>query len=359
MTKSSFRTKMDKSSSIAVKAIEDEAMSYQFNFGTQTKVRLRKSLAATGNLHLLDTTLLTKAVHDEHGAKLADRYLKKLASLEIGAKFSKNPDYSAYTGFRFITLLDCLHPLRAHTAYDKVVDFKSTLQAMLPNHPSIWLLGAIECEVVNMEKMRDVNSVKTDGETRKLNVLESMLAKMKPNEQNLPSYFLIHFHGIVHCKSEFELDLFDKAIRKKARWSREKRQFQSKMLSTSFNNIVKSTENSLIDIAGYITKGGNEWIKRNNFLRYKLSFDQENYQSMDAWESLHWRKPELRKEHNEEGITDTLSMNTYEITQLALLIDQMMSMNSTRTGYLIDSVAFKKLSTTAAFKNANKRSTLF
>lgn len=43
----------------------------------------------------------------------------------------------------------------------------------------------------------------------------------------------------------------------------------------------------------------------------------------------------LKQEHTEDGIEDPLSLSVQEICELALLIDAMMNLNRTRTGYLV------------------------
>ena len=55
-----------------------------------------------------------------------------------------------------------------------------------------------------------------------------------------------------------------------------------------------------------------------------------------TWVAKNWRRSEmLRQEHSEEGIVDLLSMTADEVLQLAVVIDGLMSLNRTRTGYLV------------------------
>lgn len=358
----SFKKRLQASSRKAMTAMREEALHRQFMVGSHTKIRLRKALSITNRLDLLDVTLLSKEVRTSHAQKMAKRFIGKLKSRSIALKSSKQSGKTAQSNFRFITLIDSVTRLSADVAIKKVIEFKSSVEELLLHHPKIWMLGAIECEVINMEMMRKIKLDNTDSEAeaRKLNVCESMISRLKPNDQALNVFFLIHFHGIVQSNSTLDLDLFLKSITSKAKWKREPRQFQAKSLSKEFNKQTKAAEDNLQDIAQYITKGGNDWIKRQSYLRYKLSFDQERDMSEDAWIAKEWRRNEiLRQEHAEEGIVDSLSMTPYEITQLAILIDKMMALNKSRTGYWIDSVQFRKLSTTAAYKNRDRISTLF
>ena len=74
------------------------------------------------------------------------------------------------------------------------------------------------------------------------------------------------------------------------------------------------------------------------YLRYKIGFesDDELVNDQASWEAKNWRKNELlRQEHALDGITDMLSLTVQEIVQLTLVIDGLMGLNRTRTGYLI------------------------
>ena len=74
------------------------------------------------------------------------------------------------------------------------------------------------------------------------------------------------------------------------------------------------------------------------YLRYKIGFeaDDELVNDETSWVAKNWRKNKLlQREHAEEGITDVLSLTAHEIGQLAVVIDQLMGLNSKRTGYLV------------------------
>jgi Zn-dependent oligopeptidase len=77
-------------------------------------------------------------------------------------------------------------------------------------------------------------------------------------------------------------------------------------------------------------------------LRLKMAelFGFENY-SEDVtdeamWEAINWRRNKLlQQEHKTDGLTDLLSLTNQQILELAILIDKMMGLNRTRTGYLV------------------------
>jgi hypothetical protein len=97
-------------------------------------------------------------------------------------------------------------------------------------------------------------------------------------------------------------------------------------------------EKNLTHIATYITKGGNDWYANKAYLRYKIGFENDDAQVNDeaTWVAKNWRRSEmLRQEHSEEGIVDLLSMTADEVLQLTVVIDGLMSLNRTRSGYLV------------------------
>jgi hypothetical protein len=95
-------------------------------------------------------------------------------------------------------------------------------------------------------------------------------------------------------------------------------------------------DSNLKDIARYITKGGNDWIGNKAYLRYKLCFDGRDASDEEAWVQENWRKNEiLKQERIEDGLEDALSLNQYEISCLAEVIDRMMNLKRNRIGYLV------------------------
>ncbi|MBK9306887.1 MAG: hypothetical protein IPM58_07335 [Nitrospira sp.] len=253
---------------------------------------------------------------------------------------------TAHDRLRFLTILQGFEVLDVSKTLKQVRGFKDQLRTVMEGCRGLWCLGAIEVEVVSMEMMRQLKD-QTDSETRKLAVCEFMEKRLAKRNQGLSSYFLIHFHGVVVANRPRYFHELEKQL--KLLWKHEPRQVQVKPLSHMFNGKPKQLEKSLKDIARYVTKGGNDWIGKKAYLRYKLGFDNEHLETEDAWVNRNWRRNKtLQGEHREEGLEDVLSMTRSEIYALAQVIDGMMAMSRNRTGYLVlgKSKRKKKLTTT-------------
>jgi len=338
-----LKSQMKKSLKRTADAINDDYKRKRFNYGSHNKVRLNKALASVGKYEVQDSTLLSPHVHKIHSRKLADRYLKRIAHYKnLGYK-----NNSVTEKFRFLTLLHSVEIMDVQRTLQTIKKFQLQLQNTIEGSKGIWCLGTVEVEVINIEKMRMIHEDQTASEARKLNVIESMIKRLRKNDQYLSSFFLVHFHGIVTASSQYRFNDFADALKKNKVWKREPRQIQLKPISTQFKSKSKSLDNNLADIATYITKGGNDWIGGKSYLRYKLAFENEYLFNEDEWVNKNWRRNELLKqEHSEEGLEDALSMNVSEIVSLASVIDQMMSFNRTRTGYLVFAKSKRKLTTT-------------
>lgn len=338
-----FKSQMKKSLKRTADAINEDYKRKRFNYGSHNKVRLNKALASVCKYELQDTTLLSPSVHEIHSKKLADRFLKRVVHYKnLGYK-----NTSATDKFRFFTLLHSVEIMDVERTIQTIKKFQLQLKNTIERINGIWCLGAVEVEVINIEKMRMIHTEQTESEARKLSVIESMIKRLKKNDQLLSSFFLVHFHGIVTASSQSRFNDFADVLKNNKEWKREPRQIQLKPISTQFKSKSKSLDKNLVDIARYITKGGNDWIGGKSYLRYKLAFENEYLFNEDEWINKNWRRNEvLKQEHSEEGLEDALSMNVSEIVSLAFVIDQMMSFNRTRTGYLVFAKSKRKLTTT-------------
>ncbi len=335
MSKKTIKEKLAKSSELARNELLNEALASKFPVGSHNKIRLKKSLSLTGYHHLAESTLLTQEIHQAHAEKLTNRFLSKWNSLRKQCGDSK----VAKSKLRFLTLLDCIEVPDEAIALRTIDKFKEKLSEVVSQATGIWLLGCVEVEVVSLEVMRQnrkLITTPTDTELRKLDVCERLLAKLKPRDQHLSSYLLIHFHGLVSASSQYRFDEFRYSLESVKRWKVAARQIELKNLSESFGGEKKSMEANLRDIARYITKGGNDWVAGKSYLRYKISFDNDYLETEDGWSQKNWRNSELlKKERIEEGLDDALSMTRDEITLLARIIDGMMDSGRGRTGYLV------------------------
>lgn len=359
--KTEFQKQMEKSSSRVVAAMKAEYAGRRFYYGTQNSVRLRKALASKALHHLENRTLLSPQIHTIHATRLTQRYLKRLEKVKRSVwqqqqdlvrtnsryGITVNPSsITAHDRVRFVTILHGLEVLDVSKTLKHVRGFKDQLRIVIEGCRGVWCLGAIEVEVVSMEMMRQLTD-QSDSEERKLLVCESMEKRLPKRDRGLSSYFLIHFHGVVVANRSRYFYELEKQL--KLMWKHEPRQVQVKPLSKVFNGKPKPPEKSLADIASYITKGGNDWINRKPYLRYKLAFDNDHLDTEDAWVNRNWRRNKiLQREHREEGLEDVLSMTGSEICALAQVIDGMMGLSRNRRGYLVfgKSKRKKKLTTT-------------
>jgi hypothetical protein len=291
-----FKSAMKSSSKRTETALKEEYKRKRFNYGSHNKVRLNKALASVGKYEIQNSTLLTPSVHEVHSKKLGDRFLKRVFHYKnLGYKNNLIAEK-----FRFLTLLHSVEIMDVQRTIQTIKEFQSQLQNTIEGSKGIWCLGAVEVEVINIEKMRMIHEDQTESEARKLNVIESMIKRLRKNDQHLSSFFLVHFHGIVTASSQDRFNDFADALKRNKEWKREPRQIQLKPISKQFKSKSKSLDKNLADIATYITKGGNDWIGGKSYLRYKLAFENE----------------------------------------------YLMSFNRTRTGYLVSAKSKRKLTTT-------------
>lgn len=360
--KSDFRKHLDKLSERAATALREEHRKARFNYGTQNAVRLNKALASEGLYRLQDRTLLSPEIHELHAKRLAQRYLEKLATVQRSVRqqqqnlFKANKRYrvnvdprslTAHDRFRFPTVLHGLEVLDVERTLRTVRAFKEQLQSVIERCRGLWCLGVIEVEVISIDLMRQLKD-QSDSEERKLLVCESMEKRLPKRDQGLSVYFLIHFHGIIAATRPGHFADLEQQL--KRQWKHEPRQVLVKPLSKVFNGKPKTPEQSVVHIARYLTKGGNDWIGKKAYLRYKTGFDNEHLESEDSWVNKNWRRNEtLQREHREEGVEDTLSLTRSEIGVLAGVIAGMMGMTRNRTGYLVFAQSKRrKLTTTGS-----------
>jgi hypothetical protein len=328
----SFRKKMKKNSQVTVDGIRKELLNSRFVIQSHNKDKLKKSLFLTNDSHLIDKTLLTPSVHKIHSKSLFERYLKHI-------------DTKSKKVYKFLTLLHSVEILNEQRILDSVEEMRYQIHKVVSESKSIWCLGSIEVEVVSLGMMRTIKEEDkfSESEHRKLDVLEQLSKRLrKKKERESESLVLIHFHGIITSSNEYYLERFLSNLKLNSNWKRTKRQIELKNLSTSFYGSYKSLKENIKHISTYITKGGNDWYGNKSYLRYKIGFDNESYDSEDSWIKKNWRRNELlRKEQKEEGIEDVLSMNRFEISLLTNVIYKIMCLNKDKKGYLIYSKSGK------------------
>jgi hypothetical protein len=341
-----------KSNELVIAELTKQGLERQFDTGTQNATRLRKALIATQKSELLGITLLNPKVHTTHSDRLFksmfDRWLRIESKVndEID-EFNKNnefqvqktPEHELADKFiRAFTLIHSVCVLENKTALEECKKLKQEFLSVIKETKGISVLAVIECEVISINKMRELKESNKEDEHRKLNGCEDLIKDIENQIQYLvsphQSLFLIHLHGTLFAKKEIQFDTFRANLLKNIQWSKTSFQVEIKKLSKLWNEEYKGVETNLKHWARYITKGGNDWNNGKAYLRYKVGF---NSSSEDDWITKNKRVNELLKqEHIEEGITDSLSMTVTEISELVMLIDGLMRLNRTRTGYLLN-----------------------
>lgn len=350
-----------------------------FMKGSHNSVKLESSLTEMGNQGLLKNTLLRAEVAKKHAADIIERFLRKAKKIDqreadkevknlsrAGRPYRRGEKrikpFSTYESFRFLTILHRVVNLCPLAAVEAVKQMKHQLNEVFRKVYGVSCLGTFEIEVTCRKKMREIcdrtlearkNGLSlSDGiepyrlreidkcseseEFRKLNVLESMADHLNDSLfSDEPSELLIHCHLVVCAPSNAKFNELEKMLKKNPMWIKEPRQILMKSLTKQYGERVKSVEDNLRDIAAYITKGGNDWIGKRAYLRYKIKFSSGTAMSDEEIINQNWRSSEmLRLKHDQGGVRDLLSLSVLEINVLAESIHEMMNLEPNGRGYL-------------------------
>lgn len=351
---SEFRTRMAKNSARIMAGLQEESQTRRFSYGTSHDVRLRRALASDGLHHLVEHTLLSPEVHQVHADKLAQRYLKQLAQVErsvqrqqqdflrINKRYGTivNPrSITAHDWFRFVTVQQGLEVLDVTKVLHQVRVFKDQLRTVIESCRGLWCLGTVEVEVVSFELMRR-RADRSDAEGHKLTLCESLEKRLPKRDQRMPVYFLIHFHGMVVAARPGRIAELGNQL--KFEWKHDPRQVQVQPLPKAVNGKPRTPKESLIDIARYITKGGNDWINKKPSLRYKLTLENKPLATEGVPGQKTSRRNLILQSGDKEGREDPLAMTPSEICALACAIDGMMGMTRHRDGYVVSARSKKR-----------------
>lgn len=338
---------------IMLEQLRTEALASKHIIGSHNKNRLVKALAAGRRLDLVDRTLLSSSVHKSHSSRLCERFESRWVKIRNKAladwkktkhlaKSKKPTDAEiASNQLRFLTIVDSVCPVSASDAIRLVKKLKEKIQQTVNKSVGIWCLGVVEVEAIEIDLMRKIKNADqtTATETRKLDVCDVLAEDLGTTlYADETALFLIHAHCLVSAHGSKQLDAFEDKLRSVKQWKKAPRQIELKKLSESFAEKSKSVERNLADIAKYITKGGNDWFAGKAYLRFKVGFENysEDVTDESMWVAINWRRnKQLQQEQREEGHLDVLSMTNSQIVELAVVIDKMMGLNRTRTGYLV------------------------
>ena len=379
-----FSFEYDEWEYVGSSAGDDESYSpdeQRFLKGSHTKTRLASALAAMGNEGLLKTTLLWPELSKSKADGLFERFCRKAEKIDkretekLAKLLNKNGRpykrgekriklFSTYESFKFLTILHKVVHLCDGEAVNAGKQMMYQLNQALAQVPGVSCLGVPEFEIVSRSKMRRIRELTLAGkknligsngvfisdirreeiektieaqEFRKLSVLEGL---SKVNDASLyaddSSEILVHFHGIVCAPSQAKFDEILKVLHGNPQWKIEPRQIELKSLTKKYGNKVKTVTDNFRDISDYIAKGGNDWIGKKAYLRYKLRFSNDMPLSDDEIANINWRTNELLKQDRKDqgGVEDLLSLTVKEINILTKTIDSMMKLKKKAKGHI-------------------------
>ena len=353
----------------------------RFLKGSHTKTRLATALTAMGNESLIKTTLLWPEVSKEEADDLFERFCRRAAKVDVREagntakelKRNGRPHrrgekqvklFSTYQSFKFLTILHKVVHLCDGESVNAGKQMVYQLKEAFSQVSGVSCLGVPEFEIISRSMMRHIreltlagkkNLIGSDGvpiseerraeivktieaqEFRKLDVLEGM---SRDNDASLyandSSEILVHFHGIVCAPSEAKYDELLKVLHSNANWKIGPWQIELKCLTTMYGKKVKSVTDNFRDISRYIVKGGNDWVSKKAYLRYKLRFSIDMPLSEDEIDNLNWRTDQLlRQDRAVNGaVEDLLSLSIEEINILAKTVDGMMNSKPNGKGHI-------------------------
>lgn len=335
--------------------------------GQHTSKILKNALAISGESKLYGKTLLDKPIRIKHKERMIGRF-KKLTDKIINRENDKSLSQDALlrSRLRFITVVHSVESLSlvvdkyqasSVQKYDirksikAIKEMKTLIYSCIKEFKGVRCIGAAEVEIVNvamMDKFQqsldempiDSNFTRPDSTRRKLISIKQIMPK-KYKKQEVVA--LIHFHGVIDLgpyHPEVIKILLAERMKSEKMWSKTSHQIQIKSLTEMRGGKRKSVSKSLEHIARYITKGGNMLYQDDNYLRYKLSFDQDDLDSEIEITAMGYRSSLvsnelIKRESKENGIENPLAMTPLEIVYLANVINKMMSINRARDGYIL------------------------
>lgn len=296
----------------------------RFPKGMHYDTKLPLCLTGSKLSPLLDDCLLSKRIQSEHAHSVLYKFNNKLKNSRAVGQDAEE----LFGNFRFLTILDSVVPLTRTSAIDRVKSFKKKLKKFFEAYRSLWVVGAIEVEIVNMSGMRLLKTEDNAEGMRKLNTCEKLFNLwVKPEDRNNDSYALIHFHGLMFHPFENVFDSINYDLTRRSEWSKVGHQTMMKGLTREYKKEFKPLTLSLEHIARYIVKGGTDRIGKYVYLRYK-----HNYSNGSVPKDLSELESDLKSDlisevRDDFSNWDHMSLTYGETIFLAQLTNSMMYMN--------------------------------
>lgn len=350
---------------------------HRFEVGTKHEERLNTALRLTNKEHLKDKTLISHSLHRQHSRRLGEQLIKRWkkvkgdftrrmskriqineqlkTELKIQSKTKKiisSGHEIANKHIKFLTLIDGVCVVDAYEAIILAVGMRNEIKETVRATKGISCLGVIEASIVAVKKMNDLASLFPDKDFYKFTAIDVLAERENLTEycsKEDASLFLIHFHGVIFAKKEEQFAIFENNLKQNIRWNVASRQIKFSTLSEKYkySGKAKTVEQNLKHIASYMTKGANALEDGHYFnFKYKTeaSSDEDWIAKCSGSNKISAEfKRSLKEEYSVEDdwielikIEDTLSLSAYEIGEQIQLVDYLMDLDDTRTGYLIN-----------------------
>ena len=293
--------------------------------GAHTRKVVSRALAIAGLSHLDGQTLIDDNIRSIHVEDMKQRIH---ALLDIATRNLKGADAErrARERLRFVTVI---HSVDALDIGCTVAHAKTLKQEMTNTLGRLGLaaVGVVELEVVSAELMGLSQSGKVASLQRKRKVIGDLTP---PLHQSDASLCMVHYHGVVDLGNNPKEEHLRQTLKQNPHWGQTGYQVEVKQLSEHWGGNRKSVLENLDHIAAYITKGGNKFKDGKVYMEYKLTFDQGDL-DYEAELIAGWKKyPELRRDQQENGLENPLSMTYADIGFAVEAIDKLMQF-----GYVI------------------------
>lgn len=281
-----------------------ELQRLRHSLGFKSGKHKRKRLVLAVGEKLAKRTILDSATHTQHQDKLFKRFQKARYGLT---------EQQAREQLRFVTILDRVCAVETKAILQAVEEMEERLRRALSKEiKQIGILGVSEIEIVNLGLYGKKDE---EDEARKGQVLRELAQATGIQAIGKEHLALVHFHGIVDLGPHATLTekKLQDTLRQtwKGSWCVE-----SKGLFTKV-----SVEKNLREIAGYLTKGGNDT------LRFRKQFGNDSPEAMEL--------AMAKQGYAESGEYDDHSgLSVGEVSVLVNVYDALMRRNSARDGYL-------------------------